>query len=60
MAEKQSEFYEDLVAAVYDDFKKRQEERRAVEKKWELDLEYLAGNQYVEIAPNGEVEEEEK
>lgn len=60
MAEKQSEFYEDLVAAVYDDFKKRQEERRAIEKQWELDLEYLAGNQYVEIAPNGEVEEEEK
>ena len=50
-------FLEDLVAAVREDFLKRQEERRPVERQWELNLNYLAGNQYCELKANGEVEE---
>ncbi len=61
MAEKNKEkFLEDLVASVREDFLKRQEERRSAERQWELNLNYLAGNQYCELAANGEVEEEEK
>ena len=57
---KQDKFYEELVADVYDDFYKRQKERRIVEKQWELNLNYLSGKQYCEIAASGEVEEEDK
>lgn len=53
-------FYEELLADIFADFRKRQEERRALERQWQLDLEYLHGNQYCEITPRGEVEEEEK
>lgn len=53
-------FYEELLADVFADFRKRQEERRSLERQWQLDLEYLHGNQYCEITPRGEVEEEEK
>ena len=45
---------------LFADFYSRQDERRKLEKQWELDLEFLAGNQYCEISPRGEVEEEEK
>lgn len=57
---KQDKFYEELVADVYDDFYARQKERRSVEKQWELNLNYLSGKQYCEIAASGEVEEEDK
>lgn len=53
-------FSEDIVREVTEDFLSRQRERRRVERQWELNLNYMAGNQYCEIAPNGEVEETEK
>lgn len=53
-------FYEDLVNALYDDFYARQRERRQIEKQWELNLNYLSGNQYCEISASGEVEESDK
>ncbi|MBR2337265.1 MAG: hypothetical protein IKA61_04920 [Clostridia bacterium] len=53
-------FYEDVVRDVTEDFSRRQMERAQIEKQWELNLNYLSGNQYCEIASNGEVEETEK
>ncbi len=53
-------FYEDVVKSVTEDFLKRQNERRAVERQWQLNLNYLSGNQYCEISASGEVEETEK
>ncbi len=53
-------FYEDVVREVTEDFLRRQQERRQAEKQWELNLNYLSGNQYCEIASSGEVEETEK
>ena len=44
--EKKEFFYEDLVNALYEDFYTRQRERRDVEKRWELNLNYLCGRQY--------------
>ena len=50
---------EELVKQVREDFKKRREEKRALEQKWNLNLNYLRGNQYCEISPTGAVEEED-
>ena len=57
---KKENFRDEVLSDLFADFYNRQEERRKLEKQWELDLEFLAGNQYCEISPRGEVEEEEK
>lgn len=57
---KKENFRDEVLSDLFADFYSRQEERRKLEKQWELDLEFLAGNQYCEISPRGEVEEEEK
>jgi hypothetical protein len=53
-------FEEDLVKEIIDDFKKRQQERRIYESQWELNMNFLMGNQYCTIGLTGEVEEYEK
>ncbi len=53
-------FYEEIVAAVKEDFERRREERRATERQWQLNLNYLKGDQYCEISAVGEIEESEK
>ena len=53
-------FKEDLVASVIEDFNLRRSERLKLEQSWQLNLNYYAGNQYCEIAPNGEIKEQEK
>ncbi len=57
---KKDKFYEELAEEVKADFLRRQEERRLIERQWQLNLHYLAGKQYYEIGRTGEVEEEEK
>lgn len=57
---KKENFRDEVLSGLFADFYSRQDERRKLEKQWELDLEFLAGNQYCEISPRGEVEEEEK
>lgn len=57
---KKENFRDEVLSDLFADFYSRQGERRKLEKQWELDLEFLAGNQYCEISPRGEVEEEEK
>ena len=57
---KKENFRDEVLSDLFADFYNRQDERRKLEKQWELDLEFLAGNQYCEISPRGEVEEEEK
>ena len=57
---KKENFRDEVLNDLFTDFYNRQDERRKLEKQWELDLEFLAGNQYCEISPRGEVEEEEK
>lgn len=49
-----------LVKEVLDDFENRRSERRFIEQQWKLNLNYLAGNQYCETTPNGDLKEEEK
>lgn len=57
--QKNNRFYEDLVSEVKEDFYRRREERRVLERQWNLNMNYLAGNQYCEISPTGDLLEEE-
>ncbi|MBQ5802497.1 MAG: hypothetical protein IIW27_05645 [Clostridia bacterium] len=50
----------ELVQEVTADFLARQQSRRALELKWQLCQNYLAGNQYVDVTPRQTVEETEK
>lgn len=47
---------EELVAEVRADFKRRQEERRAIERGWQLNMNFLSGNQYCDVNSLGEIE----
>ena len=41
------------------DFLRRQEERRPLDRRWQVDINFLGGDQYCGISPRGEVESEE-
>ena len=51
---------EELVSEVLEDFKRRQNERKPYEANWQLNMNFLMGNQYCEVGFGGEVEEYEK
>ena len=51
---------EKLVNEVIEDFKKRQEERRSFEAQWQLNMNFVMGNQYCGIGYNGEITDFEK
>ena len=53
-------FIEELVAEVTADFENRRKERLGLERQWELNLNFISGNQYVGIDGRGELFEEEK
>ena len=53
-------FEKNLAREVEEDFFKRRDERRLLERQWNLNANYLAGNQYAEIDATGELSEEEK
>ena len=48
-------FYEDVVKEVKLDFEKRQKERKFYERQWELNMNFVEGNQYCDINKRGEV-----
>ena len=54
---KEVEKQADLAAEVRADFERRREERKSAEMQWRLNLNYFMGNQYCEIAQNGEIED---
>ena len=57
-AEKERDkFAEEIVEEVRSDFEKRRKERLLYERQWELNMNFLAGRQYCEISPRGEIEE---
>ncbi|MBQ9081040.1 MAG: hypothetical protein IJY26_00185 [Clostridia bacterium] len=49
-----------LVAEVEADFENRRAARRELERGWELNMNFFSGNQYCDVAPNGEIAEEDK
>ena len=47
-----------LVDMVKSEFARRQEERRPLERGWELNMNFLCGNQYCDVNSYGEIEED--
>ena len=53
-------FYEELVKAVKADFTERQQARKSFERQWELNMNFLVGNQYCGIDVRGDIVKENK
>ena len=54
------DFVEDVVADVKADFNERQKMRRPYELSWQLNMNFMMGNQYCQISPRGCIEQEDK
>lgn len=54
------EFADDIVKDVKADFANRQKMRRPYELSWQLNMNFLMGNQYCGISPRGSIEQEDK
>lgn len=54
------EFADDIVKDVKSDFLARQKMRRPYELAWQLNMNFLMGNQYCGISPRGAIEQEDK
>ena len=50
-------FVEDIVREVKEDFLHRQQKRKSYERQWQLNMNFLNGNQYCGITSFGEVED---
>ncbi len=53
----QESFEKELIASVVQDFENRRKERLLLERQWELNLNFLKGNQYCGINSKGELYE---
>ncbi|MBO5954908.1 MAG: hypothetical protein J6Q13_02955 [Clostridia bacterium] len=49
-----------IVQEVMADYIKRREERRSLETQWQLNINFMMGNQYSYVASNGGIREDEK
>ena len=58
-ADMQKKAEERLAAEVCAEFERRRAERRFLERGWELNMNFLSGNQYCRVGPDGEIEQEE-
>ena len=58
--QQEQRFIEDVVADVKQDFANRQAFRRPYELSWQLNMNFVMGNQYCAITPRGAIEQEEK
>ena len=58
--EKELEYGRKIAEEITSDYLARREARSSLERQWRLNLNYVAGNQYCEISPTGEVTQEEK
>ncbi len=48
-------FYEELVESVETDFENRRKARLKLERQWELNMNFLIGNQYCDVNRRGEI-----
>ena len=49
-----------IVEEVLEDYASRREARKSLEMQWQLNINFMMGNQYSFIAPNGGIKEDEK
>ena len=59
-SESNRDYVEDLILEVERDFEKRAKARLAYERQWELNMNFLQGNQYCGINSRGEIEDDGK
>ncbi len=60
-AEKEQEIkIKKLISEVEKDFEERQKERLSLERQWELNMNFLSGNQYCGLNSRGEIVEDDK
>ncbi len=60
-AEKEEELrIKKLVSEIEKDFQERQKDRKALERQWELNMNFLSGNQYCGLNARGEIVDENK
>lgn len=52
-----NKFIEDIVKEVKEDFALRQQKRKSVERQWQLNMNFLMGNQYCSISEKLELED---
>ncbi len=57
---KVSEYEETLVELVTNEFERRRKERVKLERQWELNRNFLTGNQYCDINRRGEIVQDDK
>ncbi|MEG1710781.1 MAG: hypothetical protein RR316_03150, partial [Clostridia bacterium] len=50
------EYYEEVVKRVKEEYEKRREGRLAYELMWQMNMNFLSGNQYCTISPRGIIE----
>ena len=48
-------YIEELIEQVQSDFEKRRNERLSYERQWELNMNFLNGNQYCDLNSRGEI-----
>lgn len=48
-----------LAKAITEDFESRQKMRKSLERGWELNLNFVSGNQFCDLSPAGELQEED-
>ncbi|MCH5148891.1 MAG: hypothetical protein J1G05_06010 [Clostridiales bacterium] len=60
MTEIEKDTKDALAAEIEDDFLRRREERRSLERSWQLNMNFVSGNQYCDLDGAGEIIEEDK
>ena len=60
MTENDKDTKDALAAEIEEDFLRRREERRSLERSWQLNMNFVCGNQYCDLDGAGEIVEEDK
>ena len=60
MSEIEKDVKEALAAEIEEDFLRRREERKSLERKWQLNMNFVRGNQYCDLDRAGDIVEEDK
>nr|DAF29119.1 MAG TPA: portal [Caudoviricetes sp.] len=53
-------FSDEIVSDVKKDFEERQKQRRPYELQWQLNINFVMGNQYCTVSGRGEIEQQDK
>ena len=54
------QYADDVVREIKQDFAARQKMRRPYELSWQLNMNFVMGNQYCQVGPRGSIEQEDK